>query len=429
MSKLLINEPPIQVLPSLAVKIGLNEAIVLQQLHYWINKDSSHERDGRRWCYNTYEAWHKQFPFWCIRTIKTIFKSLQDKKLIIIGNYNKTGYDRTNWFSIDKDQMSLLDISPSCKSCTMEDANLAQPIPETTTEITCSPFPLSISTTSKHASMQASCSTNTPRARDTTRCNEMDNELADALLAKGLAKGGVAKKKKNKSCASKIYEPKCIVKLADALLDENAFAKKLADAGFAPEILKSDAGEQWKPKDSPTIQKLKDKWVSWGVNESTIANWISTKSEKYLSAITLDAEQRAKSNPGGFLRRLISDNHIPDRVETRSPHHEPKIDLYSRSENITWWNNHSSEQKHLLMEESLYKFPLLENRLQIDGVGFLAEEFTKRYTFKLLMEVLGRYETRTHNPSAKEMSPREVFDKLRLMIKKGKSESDRTKKR
>jgi len=36
MSKLLIDEYPLQVLPSLAVIYGLNEAIILQQVHYWI---------------------------------------------------------------------------------------------------------------------------------------------------------------------------------------------------------------------------------------------------------------------------------------------------------------------------------------------------------------------------------------------------------
>jgi hypothetical protein len=34
MSKLLIDEPPLQVLPTLAVRLGLEEAIFLQQLHY-----------------------------------------------------------------------------------------------------------------------------------------------------------------------------------------------------------------------------------------------------------------------------------------------------------------------------------------------------------------------------------------------------------
>lgn len=38
MSKLLIDDYPIQVLPKLAKEIGLNEAIFLQQVHYWLKK-------------------------------------------------------------------------------------------------------------------------------------------------------------------------------------------------------------------------------------------------------------------------------------------------------------------------------------------------------------------------------------------------------
>lgn len=44
MSKLLINERPIQVLPRLAKEIGLNEEIFLQQLHYWLTP-----HDGTTW--------------------------------------------------------------------------------------------------------------------------------------------------------------------------------------------------------------------------------------------------------------------------------------------------------------------------------------------------------------------------------------------
>ena len=36
MSKLLIQENPMMILPSLAEKIGLNQAIVIQQFHYWL---------------------------------------------------------------------------------------------------------------------------------------------------------------------------------------------------------------------------------------------------------------------------------------------------------------------------------------------------------------------------------------------------------
>ena len=38
MSRLLLEDEPLVVLPKLATVIGLNEAIILQQLHYWLEK-------------------------------------------------------------------------------------------------------------------------------------------------------------------------------------------------------------------------------------------------------------------------------------------------------------------------------------------------------------------------------------------------------
>ncbi|MFD0824623.1 hypothetical protein ACT8ZR_03030 [Neobacillus sp. M.A.Huq-85] len=62
MSKLLVYENPMIVSPSFANIIGLNEAIVLQQLHYRVNK-STHIIEGRKWIYNTYNDWQEQFHF------------------------------------------------------------------------------------------------------------------------------------------------------------------------------------------------------------------------------------------------------------------------------------------------------------------------------------------------------------------------------
>ena len=60
MSNLLIDDYPILVLPKLATEIGLNEAIVLQQMHYWLKK-SNHNYDGRRWIYNSFPEWQNTF--------------------------------------------------------------------------------------------------------------------------------------------------------------------------------------------------------------------------------------------------------------------------------------------------------------------------------------------------------------------------------
>ncbi|WKT76974.1 hypothetical protein [Lysinibacillus fusiformis] len=97
---LLINEPPLQVLPTLAVAIGLNNAIVVQQVHYWL-RISKNERDGQKWVYKTIDEWHEEFPFWSKRTLERVIESLEDIKILVSGNYNKLKMDRTKWYRIN----------------------------------------------------------------------------------------------------------------------------------------------------------------------------------------------------------------------------------------------------------------------------------------------------------------------------------------
>lgn len=95
---LLISEPPLQVLPSLAVLIGLDESIALQQMHYRCRHSTKIE-DGFRWCFDTYEDWAKNcFPFWSERTIRRVFQSLEKQGLIVSATFNKTKFDRTKWY-------------------------------------------------------------------------------------------------------------------------------------------------------------------------------------------------------------------------------------------------------------------------------------------------------------------------------------------
>lgn len=100
MNNLLIDDYPILVLPKLATEIGLNEAIVLQQMHYWINK-SNHIHDNKRWIYNSYKEWEQHFLFWSNATIRRTISSLEKQELVLVGNYNKAGFDKTKWYSIN----------------------------------------------------------------------------------------------------------------------------------------------------------------------------------------------------------------------------------------------------------------------------------------------------------------------------------------
>ena len=137
MSTLLLDTSPLVIIPELACAVGLNESIVLQQIHYWVaanRKEKRNFRDGHFWTYSTYAAWQKQFPFWSVRTIKSIFTALENNGLVISGNYNKTQMDRTKWYRIDYNR--LKEVSPLCNSCTMESARVAPCIEETITENT-----------------------------------------------------------------------------------------------------------------------------------------------------------------------------------------------------------------------------------------------------------------------------------------------------
>ena len=124
MSKLLINESPLVVLPSLAEAVGLDEAIVLQQIQYWINVPTGGRNiEGVKWIWNTLEEWQKQFPFWSVRKIKLILKRLRDRNLIHVSQFNKSKWDRTNFYTINYESLDQLVLTDSTRECTIEDSS------------------------------------------------------------------------------------------------------------------------------------------------------------------------------------------------------------------------------------------------------------------------------------------------------------------
>jgi len=110
MSKLLIDESPLVILPSLAKEIGLNEAIILQQIQYWIKiKEKTQSKmgfyDNQYWIYNTIEEWEEQFSFWSKNTIKRTFNKLKEMNLILVEKFNKHKWDHTKFYTINYDEL------------------------------------------------------------------------------------------------------------------------------------------------------------------------------------------------------------------------------------------------------------------------------------------------------------------------------------
>ena len=108
MNKLLLDEHPLVIQPSLASSVGLNEAIFLQQLHYWLNpKHNRNKFDGSYWVRNTYSQWSVQFPFWGERTIRRIVGALENAD-IIQTRVQTYGYKKTKFYTIRYDTLNTL---------------------------------------------------------------------------------------------------------------------------------------------------------------------------------------------------------------------------------------------------------------------------------------------------------------------------------
>jgi hypothetical protein len=130
-SDFLENERSIPLHPSLAHTFGVPQAIILQQIRFWMKTYSSadnkrHFHDGRWWVYNTYEQWQKDnFGFWSKRTIQRHINDLEKQGVLLSDEFNKDTGDRTKWYTIDFDAMDRLvetklkELTPSSQSVQM----------------------------------------------------------------------------------------------------------------------------------------------------------------------------------------------------------------------------------------------------------------------------------------------------------------------
>jgi len=106
--RLLLDENPLILLPTLAAVLGVNEALILQQFNYWIQA-SKNDWKGFRWTYNSYTEWRKQFKFLSVPTIGRVIRNLEKKGLVVseVGP-NRKNFDRTKWYRIDYDKFDEL---------------------------------------------------------------------------------------------------------------------------------------------------------------------------------------------------------------------------------------------------------------------------------------------------------------------------------
>lgn len=110
-----------------AVKYGLDKAILLQHIRFWINQNKnkdSHKHDGKVWMYQSAADMVRHYPYWSRQKISRLLRDMEDEGLIISGNYNKIGYDQTKWYTLNL----------QCSNLDNGSLNIEQPIPNTNTD-------------------------------------------------------------------------------------------------------------------------------------------------------------------------------------------------------------------------------------------------------------------------------------------------------
>lgn len=106
--------------PFLAEKYGINEAILINNFIFWTRtnaakpKDKNNFFDNRYWVFGTPEYFANYFPYFSANQIKYALKNMLKSDVLIKGNYNKKGYDKTNWYALSDNILSELNLDVTC---------------------------------------------------------------------------------------------------------------------------------------------------------------------------------------------------------------------------------------------------------------------------------------------------------------------------
>ena len=121
-----------------AKKYGILEAILLNNIAFWIASNKANGRnyyDGTYWTYNSAKAFQELFPYVTLRQVQNALMHLREQGVLKTGNYNAQAYDRTLWYAFTEKGECIMQI---CKMDNAEKGNAngenVTPIPDINTD-------------------------------------------------------------------------------------------------------------------------------------------------------------------------------------------------------------------------------------------------------------------------------------------------------
>lgn len=150
-----------------ACKVGVNCAVIVQSIYYWVTKNEANEKnhyDGHYWTYNSVSAFSELFPYLSARQISTALRKLEDGGYILTGNYNKMKWDRTKWYALTEAGYALAENAESIsQNSTMDSPEVSNQEDENS-----EPIPVSnpVTVTSSNTDREGKRKRFTPPTRD-----------------------------------------------------------------------------------------------------------------------------------------------------------------------------------------------------------------------------------------------------------------------
>ena len=86
----------------LAAAHGLDAAVMMHNIVYWVSKNKAegrHFHDGRYWTYNSIAGLHQLFPMWSQQQIRRLLAKCEQRGLLLTGQYGKDPMDHTKWYA------------------------------------------------------------------------------------------------------------------------------------------------------------------------------------------------------------------------------------------------------------------------------------------------------------------------------------------
>jgi len=115
---------------------GVDQAIILGNMRFWLDHNKANKTNvhyGYYWTYNSAKAFAELFPYWSSNKLQKLLKKMEIDGVIITGEFNKKGYDRTKWYT-----MPAYAIQPNGVMYSADPLNAssqtAEPIPDINTD-------------------------------------------------------------------------------------------------------------------------------------------------------------------------------------------------------------------------------------------------------------------------------------------------------